>query len=87
MADLMRPIVNLNGTSRSALIDQRVDARNALVLAMEALGETRPNGRDYIGKREAYKRDLAIFQRRFSALDQIYNELMDEALAIQEGEP
>ena len=82
-AAIMRPIINLNGTSPDALIEARVAVRRDLRSVMTSLGETAPNGRDYIGNPEAYKRDLAIYRSRFAVLDALYNSLGDEALDIQ----
>ncbi|CCF19144.1 protein of unknown function [Pseudorhizobium banfieldiae] len=83
MADLMRPIVNLNGTSRDALVEARIAVRQDLRSVMTSLGETAPNGRDYIGEPDAYQRDLAVYRSRFAIIDALYNQLGDEALAIQ----
>ena len=85
MTNLMKPIVTLNGTCREDLIDQRLAAMGALQTAMEALQRLAPHGRDYIGEPDAYKRDRAIYQTRFAALDAMRNELSDEAVAIQDG--
>ena len=86
MSDLMRPIPNLNGTSREALIEARVNAREAIARLMALLSETAPNGRDYIGHPDALARDTAIYRARFASLDALSNELLDEAVAIQDGE-
>ena len=81
--NLMRPIINLNGTSPEALIDARIEARTACLALMSALDGTQPNGRDYIGHPDAYKRDLAIYSARFAALDNLLNDLRHEALVLQ----
>lgn len=84
MADnIMRPIINLNGTSAKSLIDARIEARECVTRLMSAIGETRPHGRDYIGNHDAYERDLAIYRARFALLDTLYNDLGDESLDIQ----
>lgn len=83
MADLMRPIVNLNGTSPEALIRSRMTARVAIDNLLTALRETAPNGRDYIGDNAAFDRDTAIYRSRFIWLDALSNDLMDEAIAIK----
>lgn len=41
------PIVHLNGTSKSALVDQLHDAHRACLAAVERLTDAAPNGRDY----------------------------------------
>jgi hypothetical protein len=81
--NLMQPIVNLNGTSPEALIEARMEARTACRALMNALGGIAPNGRDYIGHPDAYARDRAIYAARFVVIDKLFNELGDEALAIQ----
>ena len=81
--ELMKPIINLNGTTVSALVDARIGAREACLKLMEALFATAPHGRDYVGNSAAYNRDLAIYRARFAVLDGLYNVLVEEALAIQ----
>jgi hypothetical protein len=82
-SQIMRPLINLNGTSPDSLIQSRLDAREALLGLMRALDAIAPNGRDYIGTPGAYDTDLAIHRGRFTALDSLYNALGDEALDIQ----
>lgn len=82
---MMKPILNLNGTSAEALIEAQVNARQAVLALMAALGDVAPNGRDYIGHPDAYARDRQIHADRLNILDRLYNELGDEALAIQEA--
>jgi hypothetical protein len=82
--NLMHPIINLNGTSPEALIDARLGALSAGRAMMNALGFIAPNGRDYIGRPDAYKRDLAIYSARRVAIATILDDLEQEALAIQD---
>jgi hypothetical protein len=82
---IMRPFVNINGTSRAALVDQRRAAMEAVRLAMTALQETCPHGRDYIGDPARFDHDRGVYNRRFAKLDELHNDLLDEALAIQNG--
>lgn len=44
---MMIPTLHLNGTSRTELIKQLTDAGHALALAIDALGNASPHGRDY----------------------------------------
>jgi hypothetical protein len=81
---IMHPIANLNGTSREELIMVRVKAYNALRDAMKAMQELSPHMRDYIGNQEAWQADRNIHIARFSALDAMSNDIMDEALSLQE---
>jgi hypothetical protein len=80
----MNPIPNLNGTSREALISARVKAHIALCDAMHALQELSPHMRDYLGNNEAWQADRAIHTARFSALDTMSNDIMDEAVSLQD---
>jgi hypothetical protein len=81
---IMHPIANLNGTSREELIMVRVKAYNALRDAMKAMQELSPHMRDYLGNQETWQADRNIHIARFSALDAMANDLMDEALSLQE---
>ena len=85
MTDLMTPFISISGDSRDTLVNDRAAVLPALREAMKLMGETNPNGRNYIGQNEAYERDRAIYAERFSALDTLYNTLLDEALAIDWG--
>jgi hypothetical protein len=81
---IMHPIANLNGTSREELIMVRVKAYNALRDAMKAMQELSPHMRDYLGNNETWQADRNIHIARFSALDAMSNDIMDEALSLQE---
>ncbi len=82
---IMQPIVNINGTSRDELVKMRIEARRAIHEALRALQELSPHGRDYIGDRDAWKRDSDIYRERFRILDAMANDLLDEGVAIMEG--
>jgi hypothetical protein len=82
---IMQPIVNINGTSRDNLVKMRIEARRAIHEALRALQELSPHGRDYIGNRDAWKRDSDIYCERFRILDAMANDLLDEGVAIMEG--
>jgi hypothetical protein len=81
---IMHPIANLNGTSREELIMVRVKAYNALRDAMKAMQELSPHMRDYLGNQETWQADRNIHIARFSALDAMANDIMDEALSLQD---
>lgn len=82
---IMRPFVNINGTARTALVDQRRAALDAIHTAMKALEQSIPHGRDYIGDPARYDHDKGVYRDRFAKLDELYNEILDEALQIQQG--
>ena len=83
--DLMTPFITISGDKRETLINDRVDCLTPLRETMKRLKATAPNGRNYIGHSEAFERDRAIYVARYSALSDLYNDLLDEALAIQKG--
>ncbi|MCO5730099.1 hypothetical protein [Rhizobium sp. SSA_523] len=84
MAEIMRPLISLHGTRPDQMVNARIEAREAARKLMEALGHTAPNGRDYAGRPDDYKRDYAIYRNRLLPLDALYDALGDEALDIQE---
>lgn len=45
--DIVIPLVNLNGTSREALVQQQIKVLGCLTALSVALGEASPHGRDY----------------------------------------
>jgi hypothetical protein len=78
----MKPIVNLNGSSRHSLIEARKKARIALMDAMDAMRDMAPHGRDYIGNTNALGRDAEVFSGRMMALRQMEEDILSEALAL-----
>lgn len=79
---MIRPILNINGTSADELIQTRRDAIEALDAVMKALQEMTPNGRDYPGQQDRCRADRELHYARFAQLDAMRNEIMDEALEI-----
>jgi hypothetical protein len=83
---MIRPILNINGSSAFDLIDQRRNAMDALLEAIDALKQCTPNGRDYLGDRDRLIADRDTHFDRLSALHALREELLDEALHIQQQE-
>jgi len=83
---MIRPILNLNGSSAFDLIDQRRHAMDALLEAIEALKQCTPNGRDYPGHYDRCIADRDTHFDRLAALHTLREELLDEALHIQKQE-
>ena len=83
---MIRPVLNINGTSAFDLIDQRRNAMDHLLNAIEALKQVTPNGRDYPGDTLACVADREIHFDRLAALHTLREELLDEALHIQQQE-
>ena len=79
---MIRPILNINGTSAEELIQTRRNVIEALDTAMKALQEMTPNGRDYPGQQDCCRADRKLHYSRFAQLDAMRNQIMDEALEI-----
>lgn len=77
------PTIHLNGTSKESLVTGLCDAAHAIQIAITALGQAAPNGRDY------YPQDMRALQKaqdqhnaRVLRLRSVYAELMEIAEAI-----
>jgi hypothetical protein len=83
---LALPVVNLNGSSREALVEQRLDIQRALIETLAALQRAWPHGRDYqtVGRDRLVRAD-AVFQARRDALVALLDEIEAEAAAILDG--
>ena len=47
------------------------------------MAETKPNGRNYIGHIDVYERDREIYFERYKTLQNLHDEILYEALAIE----
>jgi hypothetical protein len=81
---MIRPTLSINGSSTSDLIDPRRDAMGHLMDAIEALKLVTPNGRDYICDRDRLTADRNTHFDRLAALHTLREELLDEALHVQQ---
>jgi hypothetical protein len=81
---MIRPIININGTSADDLIEPRIAAYDALQAAMVALQQVTPNGRDYPGDNDQCVADREMHYARLRQIKLIMAEIMVEALAIKE---
>ena len=83
---LVKPIVNLNGTSREALVEQQMDVVTAADALIKAMANAMPHPRDfqttapgtYEAARDAYAARLELVLR-------IRDEMEQHALDIQQG--
>ena len=83
---MIRPTLNPNGSSAFDLIDPRRTAMDHLMDAIEALKQVTPNGRDYPNNTLACVADRVTHFDRLAALHTLREELLDEALHIQQQE-
>jgi hypothetical protein len=80
------PIVHLNGTSKSDLINALSTAANAVSSAEKALRETAPHGRDYYVHKNpnAYRIALDHYRVRQEKLASIIEDLQEIAIKISD---
>lgn len=83
---MIRPTLNINGTSAFDLIDPRRTAMDLITEIIETLKQATPNGRDYPNDPMACVADRATHFDRLAALHTLREELLDEALHIQQQE-
>lgn len=83
---MIRPTLNINGSSAFDLIDPRRDAMDALMDAIDALKRAAPNGRDYPGDNDRCVADRTTHFDRLVVLHTLREELLDEALHVQQQE-
>jgi hypothetical protein len=81
---MITPTININGSSIDDLIDPRLIAMDHLMDALEALKQTAPNGRDYIGNRDCWEQDRITHFDRLAKLRALREEIMSEAVYIKE---
>ena len=83
---MIRPILNNNGTDAFDLINPRREAMALIDEVIDALKQVTPNGRDYLCQRDLLTADRTTHFDRLAALHTLREELLDEALHIQQQE-
>jgi hypothetical protein len=83
---MIRPVLNINGSSAFELIDPRRNAMALIDEVIDALKQVTPNGRDYLCQRDRLTADRNIHFDRLAALRVLREELLEEALHIQQQE-
>jgi hypothetical protein len=83
---MIRPTLNPNGSSAFDLIDPRRNAMGLIDEVIEALKQVTPNGRDYLCQRDRLAADRNTHFDRLAALRVLREELLEEALHIQQQE-
>jgi hypothetical protein len=84
---MRHPVIHLNGTSREALMEQYLDARNAVEEAIVALGKAGPNPRDYYPVAGTFGEAAIEHSARVNALRVVSKQLylIIEALDARAG--
>jgi len=81
---MITPQININGSSKDDLLMPRLNAMDLLMDAIEALKQVTPNGRDYPGNNTACIADREEHYDRLAKLRALREELMAEAVYIEE---
>lgn len=79
------PTIHINGTSRSDLLGQMIEAISALQDAKAAIMKAAPHSRDYYVQKDgmnAYSRAVAEHSLRIRAIDAIINEYHEIGVAL-----
>jgi hypothetical protein len=87
--DLVKPYVNLNGTSRADLIRQHADVANAARFLLEVLVQSCPHGRDYTNSprdRGDINEAREAYHERWRIVALLEEEYMQMAIALQRGD-
>jgi hypothetical protein len=82
---MILPIVNINGTSREELVEQRREVYQALRVVLEKLRAMSPNGRDFQTDATGAQFKAARHQHecRVKLIQSLREELGQEAIALQ----
>jgi hypothetical protein len=83
--NIVIPTIHLNGTSRAEIMSALSGANEALFIAIEAVGRTAPNGRDYYGSGDI-KAATDQHNRRIWLIEEVRRELEDIAIAVASQE-
>ena len=83
---MIRPTLNINGSSAFDLVQPRRDAMALIDEVIEALKQVTPNGRDYLCQRDRLTADRNTHFDRLAALRVLREELLEEALHVQQQE-
>jgi len=77
MVKVTAPIINLNGTSADELMNQNIEAAEALRAAILALQKAAPHGRDYqTAMNDEYKQARAEHQARLVILNSVLDQIV-----------
>ena len=85
MRPLVLPQVNLNGTSREALVEQQLDVMHAIRALKAAMNEAAPNGRDYQFRPAEFSPARDAWDERMKLIHDMGNEIEAHAMAIHES--
>lgn len=80
--EYIAPAAHLGGTSKDALLRQRMDAYSALDTALHALETMAPHARDYTPTDGRLQNAQRIHQERWNSVFRIMSAIAGEVLAL-----
>jgi len=81
MKPLVKPTVNLNGSSRDSLVEANANAASAIRKALETVVESKPHGRDF-QINGGYEEANEAWHERYIKLVTIAQEFEDLAIVL-----
>lgn len=85
MKPLVLPQVNLNGTTREALVEQQCSVMHVLRSLLKVMAEAAPNGRDYQFRPAEFGPAQEAWRERWQVIEDMRREIEAHAIAIQES--
>lgn len=85
--NIITPIVHLNGSSKTMLIEELSGAFDAVRDALYAMGKAAPNPRDYYPEPGRMEKALEQHSRRMKTLSDLMDELETEIGMIEGWKP
>lgn len=82
---MLPPTIHLNGTSREQLLEQVSETWRKLSVAMDALCQMYPNGRDYYQGPDAIKQATAQHEAMKRKLREVMQEVQELGEAIADA--
>lgn len=76
------PYITLGGSDKATMLDDLIDAREALRKAREALAKTAPNSRDYLKPNVSFTTAAHEHQARIRIIETLEYELLTLAEGI-----
>jgi len=84
MQPLIKPQINLNGTSKEQLLQQQMIVMAGFRELLSAMSDAMPHGRDYQFRPSEYPLARDAWLERMKAIQAIEAEIFDHAMAISD---
>lgn len=85
MTPLVKPQISINGTSRTALLEQQLEVLEAIRALEYAMAEASPNGRDYQHRPAEFRPAQEAWMERQRVVQALRKEIEAHGLAMSEA--